>query len=95
MNFYKALIRIRKAHSTFIEGKYELVMPDDAQIYAYTRIDENGEFLIICNLTGEEAHFTEAFNLAEKKLLLGNYETFGDEPIELLRPYEARLYQVK
>ena len=57
LNFYKSLIKIRKQYSTFIHGKYELVLPDHEQIYAYTRKDENGIMLIICNLTKDEAVF--------------------------------------
>ncbi|ADZ82497.1 glycoside hydrolase family 13 protein [Cellulosilyticum lentocellum] len=92
LNFYKDLIRIRKANSTFIEGKYELVMPEDTQLYAYTRTDDHGKFLIICNLTGEEAQFTADFDLEDRELLLSNYEIQQEHQLEVIRPYEARLY---
>ncbi len=94
LNFYKDLIRIRKANSTFIEGKYELVMPEDTQLYAYTRTDDHGKFLIICNLTGEEAQFTADFDLEDRELLLSNYEIQQEHQLEVIRPYEARLYRL-
>lgn len=94
LNFYKDLIRIRKANSTFIEGKYELVMPGDTQLYAYTRTDDHGKFLIICNLTGEEAQFTADFDLEDRELLLSNYEIQQEHQLEVIRPYEARLYRL-
>ncbi len=94
LNFYKDLIRIRKANSTFIEGKYELVMPEDTQLYAYTRTDDHGKFLIICNLTGEEAQFTADFDLEDRELLLSNYEIQREHQLEVIRPYEARLYRL-
>lgn len=94
LNFYKDLIRIRKANSTFIEGKYELVMPEDTQLYAYARTDDHGKFLIICNLTGEEAQFTADFDLEDRELLLSNYEIQQEHQLEVIRPYEARLYRL-
>ena len=94
LNFYKDLIRIRKANSTFIEGKYELVMPGDTQLYAYTRTDDHGKFLIICNLTGEEAQFMADFDLEDRELLLSNYEIQQEHQLEVIRPYEARLYRL-
>lgn len=95
LNFYKQLVRIRKTYPTFIEGKYELIMQEDPQIYAYTRTDEEGEFLIMCNLTGESAGFVDGFNLKESTLILSNYEMLNQQEYEILRPYEARLYRLR
>ncbi len=93
--FYKELILIRKSYATFVEGKYELIMPEDPQIYAYTRTDDQGKFLIICNLTGETAKFTGEFNLEDKALILSNYTSEKQEELEVIRPYEARLYRLR
>lgn len=95
LNFYKQLIRVRKTYPTFIEGKYELIMPEDTQIYAYTRADEQGEFLVICNLTGEHAQFINEFNLKESTLILSNYEMLNEQELEVMKPYEARLYRLR
>lgn len=97
LNFYKSLIKIRKQYRTFIDGKYELVLPDHEQIYAYTRKDENGIMLIICNLTKDEAVFESEYILDNQDLLLSNYNDHNniDERTCKLRPYEARLYKIK
>lgn len=97
LNFYKSLIKIRKQYSTFIHGKYELVLPDHEQIYAYTRQDENDTMLIICNLTKDEAVFESEYILDNQDLLLSNYNDHNniDERTYKLRPYEARLYKIK
>ena len=97
LNFYKSLIKIRKQYRTFIYGKYELVLPDHEQIYAYTRQDENDTMLIICNLTKDEAVFESEYILDNQDLLLSNYNDHNniDERTCKLRPYEARLYKVK
>lgn len=97
LNFYKSLIKIRKQYRTFIDGKYELVLPDHEQIYAYTRQDENDTMLIICNLTKDEAVFESEYILNNQDLLLSNYNDHNniDERTCKLRPYEARLYKIK
>lgn len=97
LNFYKSLIKIRKQYRTFIDGKYELVLPDHEQIYAYTRQDENDTMLIICNLTKDEAVFESEYTINNQDLLLSNYNDHNniDERTCKLRPYEARLYKVK
>ena len=69
-------------------------MPEDTQLYAYTRTDDHGKFLIICNLTGEEAQFTADFDLEDRELLLSNYEIQQEHQLEVIRPYEARLYRL-
>ena len=97
LNFYKSLIRIRKTYTTFIDSKCELILPDHDQIYAYTRIDDKGEFLVICNLTEKEAHFQLDFELDKYEILLSNIENESNGEIEktILKPYEARLYKLK
>ena len=96
LNFYKQLIKIRKTYSTFIEGKCTLVDPEHTQIYAYTRSDEKGQFLIMCNLTKEEATLSEFVTIENSTLLLSNYKEVRQQETKsiVLRPYEARLYKI-
>lgn len=94
LNFYKDLIRIRKAHETFINGKYELKMLEDKQFYAYTRTDSDNEYLVVCNLSKQQAEFKYEVSLEEKEVLLTNYPD-DKERENLFRPYEARLYRIR
>ena len=57
LNFYKKLIKLRKSNETFIYGKYELILKDHEQIYAYTRIHEEDKYIIICNLSDQIAEY--------------------------------------
>ncbi len=94
LSFYKSLIKVRKNNNTFVDGKCELVLPEHEQIYGYTRTDENGQFLVLCNLTDEEAKFNLDINLEGLDVLLNSIE---DKDIDnnKLKPYEARLYKVR
>ncbi|MDF2614021.1 MAG: alpha-glucosidase [Clostridia bacterium] len=96
LNFYKKMIWLRKKHKTLIYGAFTLLLEEDKQIYAYTRKDPEGEYLIICNLSDKEAAFSADFFLREKQLLLNSYpkEDIKHVSDSKLRPYEARLYKI-
>lgn len=94
LSFYKSLIKIRKSNNTFVDGKCELVLPEHEQIYGYTRTDENGQFLVLCNLTDQEAKFDLDINLEGLQILLNSIENKNINNY-ILKPYEARLYKVR
>lgn len=39
-HFYKSLINLRQTYDVFINGTYELILPEDQQIFAYLRKNE-------------------------------------------------------
>ncbi|WP_125763177.1 alpha-amylase family glycosyl hydrolase [Companilactobacillus hulinensis] len=51
LKFYREMIAIRKAEPTFIEGSYDLILPDDKNVFAYTRTNKDKQFVIITNLS--------------------------------------------
>lgn len=96
LNFYKAMISLRKANKTLIYGKYNLIEEEHTQIYAYTRQDEGNQYLIVCNLSAENANFSSVYSLESSNLLLANLKV-ADHTITqevTLKPYEARLYRI-
>ncbi|KTR60906.1 oligo-1,6-glucosidase [Exiguobacterium indicum] len=96
LNFYKRMIQIRKMEETLIYGAYDLILPEDTKVYAYTRTLGDEQFLIVTNLKGETAEIDTDIILHSDNMLLGNYSTMHHEGTELeLRPFEARLYRVR
>ena len=57
-HFYQALIRLRHSHDVIVYGSYDLLLPDDPQLYAYTRTLDGEKLLCVCNLSGRPARFT-------------------------------------
>lgn len=97
LNFYKKLIKLKKSNEALIYGVYDLILEEDRSIYAYTRTLNNDKFLIIANLTGENANYNyEGEKLNSKDLLLNNYEVCEhNDLVEFtLKPYECRVYRV-
>lgn len=97
LNFYKKLIRLKKSNEALIYGVYDLILEEDRSIYAYTRTLNEDKFLIIANLTGENANYSyEGEKLNSKDLLLNNYEVCEhNDLLEFtLKPYECRVYKL-
>ena len=96
LNFYKKMITIRKEYKTLIYGSYDLILDEDEKIYAYTRTMGNEKFIVIVNLSHDEAKYNYEEELNYEGLLLSNYNVDKHNTIKefILRPYEARLYKL-
>jgi len=100
---YKALIALRKRLPVAVYGTYDLLLPDDEAIYAYTRTLEGERLLVLANLTGERtrAQLPDALATSGAELLLASG---GASKIEqgstslrsiALEPYESRVYKIR
>ena len=90
-SYYKNLIALRKEYPVFVEGDFELVFPENNQLFSYTRTFEGKTLWVLCNFYGDEVSIEIPKELkGEKKLLISNYQDVNSENV--LRPYEARMY---
>ncbi|CUU45978.1 glycoside hydrolase family 13 protein [Clostridium beijerinckii] len=96
-NYYKKLIKIRKSNSVVVYGKYNLILEENKEIFAYTRTLENEMLLVICNFTGNETEFVleRKLEFKSKELLISNYNVNENDSIDSieLKPYESRIYK--
>ena len=93
---YKKLIDIRKHNDTIIYGDYKLLLPEDKNVFAYSRKLNGDKIVVVCNFYDKEVNlnFKEDFNNVE--ILLSNYKDSSIFMKDLkLRPYEAIMYRVK
>ncbi|RSK47846.1 glycoside hydrolase family 13 protein [Bacillus canaveralius] len=95
-HYYRKLIKLRKQHPIIVYGDYQLILPEDKQIFAYTRSLENEKLLVITNFSGESVPFSlpEDVEFTAVELLISNYAIEGKPSLSFeLRPYEARVYK--
>jgi alpha-glucosidase len=94
LQFYKQMIQLKKKHQIFSYGSYDLLLPDDEQIFAYKRTFEGKTAVIVTNLSNEEAGLVldEDLKVTNDQLVLSNYDVVAHEQEILLKPYEARVY---
>ena len=90
-HFYQKLIRLRKEREIIPYGEYELLLPEDPDLYVYTRALGEHKLLVICNFRKEEKAFTlpEGFDPRKREILIGNYPDRELQNTMTLKAYEA------
>ena len=85
-SYYRTLIRLRKEYPVFIDGKFELLMEEDEQIFAYTRTSDEGKMLVCANFSGKPAKCPLISEWKDAQELIHNCHGGVTEEF---RPYEA------
>ena len=86
-HYYQKLIRLRKENEIIVYGNYELLLPDDENIFAYIRTLDNQKLLVVCNFSKSEQKF-DFSGYENAKVLISNYNRDARED-GILKPYEA------
>ncbi|MGN7413095.1 glycoside hydrolase family 13 protein [Paenibacillus sp. SAF-068] len=90
-HYYRELIQLRKDHEVIVYGDYELIFPENPDVFAYTRTLNGTTILVVCNFQGNTIELSLKEQLtASNQLLISNYA--GEHSESILRPYEARMY---
>ena len=93
---YQKLIKLRKSEDLFVIGKYEDIDLENKNVYAYKRVGENGELIVISNFYENEVKFNiNGLEIEKCKVLLLNYKenpkVEGNEIV--LKPYESIIFK--
>lgn len=91
--YYKTLIHMRKEYPVFVDGCFEMLVPEHPEVFSYTRTNEDTELLVICNFFGNEIDCPIEKDWDTYELILTNEKENNDTSI--LKPYEARMYLKK
>ena len=86
-HYYQKLIRLRKENEIIVYGNYELLLPEDENIFAYKRTLDNQKLLVVCNFSKSEQKF-DFSGYENAKVLISNYNRDAGED-GILKPYEA------
>lgn len=89
LSLYKKLIRLRREYPVFVDGTFELLLPEDEAIFAYTRSSADEDLMVVCNFYGQA--IPNPLPCGGMGLLAASYPEISDA--QTLRPYEARLYR--
>ena len=86
-HYYQKLIRLRKENEIIVYGNYELLLPEDENIFAYKRTLDNQKLLVVCNFSKSEQKF-DFSGYENAKALISNYNRDARKD-GILKPYEA------
>jgi len=87
--YYQNLIKLRHDNLIFKDGSFELLLPEDKNVFAYIRELGNEKLLVIANLSDSDHEVDLLKKYSEYKEILGNYST-KNNGLEL-RPFEAKI----
>ncbi|MBK8557627.1 MAG: alpha-glucosidase [Lewinellaceae bacterium] len=94
LNYFRALVKLRKQEKALVYGKYTLYDKDNPAVYAYTRSWEGKTFLVVLNFKSDTAVANlGSLDLSKAKRVLGNYPDANSAP-GMLRAYEAAVWQL-
>ena len=86
-HYYQKLIRLRKENEIIVYGNYELLLPEDENIFAYTRSLDGKKLLTVCNFSKSEQKF-DFSGYENAEILISNYNRDAGKD-GILKPYEA------
>ncbi len=90
LNYFRKLIKFRKENHELIYGKSEFYDLENESVFAYTRELEGRKLLILLNFKETEATADVPYDLANAKVLFGNYDDFDGT----LKAYQAVILEV-
>ncbi len=97
-HYYRRLIALRKAEPVIVHGRYDLILAEHQQIYAYLRSHEDDRLLVVCNFSSDTPIFAlpTHITVTSAEPLIANYPVDpGDDLRQLtLRPWEARVHRL-
>jgi len=97
-HYYQKLIQLRKENDILTFGDYELLTPEDEQVFAYLRQWNGESLLVINNFYGTETSFSLPGNLqleGKTEIMISNYDDVSQDLNNVkLRPYESVVYHI-
>ncbi|WP_122088682.1 glycoside hydrolase family 13 protein [Halalkalicoccus subterraneus] len=92
---YQDLIDLRDDRDALVYGEYDLLIPDDEQLYAYTRTLDDETWLVVLNWSDRPKAFDGSIETDDMEAVIGNYDDAQADPAcTEFRPYEAVVYRI-
>ncbi len=92
LNYFRKIVKLRAKNDVLVYGKFTLIDPENANVFAYTRELNGKKMLIVLNFSKEKASLKTELKTKNAKILINNYATPNNS--NELRPYEAVIYQL-
>lgn len=89
--YYQQLIRLRHDHELVVYGRYELILEDHPEVYAYSRTLEGETWYVYCSFADHDVTIPVAHDTSDR--VIGNYDEALVSGELTLRPYEAVVFR--
>jgi oligo-1,6-glucosidase len=90
---YRRLVELRHREPVVVHGRFDLLLPDSEQLWAFTRTSGDDVLLVLANCSSERVTVdpSDVPDLRDAALLLGTHP--ASDGLELL-PWESRVYRL-
>jgi oligo-1,6-glucosidase len=94
---YRRLVELRHRERTVVDGRFDLLLPEHDQLWAFTRSADDDVLLVVANCSSRPVPATDETtsalpDLTGATLLVG---THGDGQDLDLEPWESRVYRLR
>ncbi|MGB3466574.1 MAG: alpha-amylase family glycosyl hydrolase, partial [Cyclobacteriaceae bacterium] len=94
LSFYKRMVAFRKENLTLVYGEFEMIDPQNKDLFIYERSDSNGKFLVFLNFTDNELTY-QYKGIESLSPAIGNYEEVRmDADHLMLKPWESIIFKI-
>ena len=88
-HYYRKLIELRKKNPIIVYGKFELLLPEDEDIFMYARNYRDEQLLVLCNFSDKVRKMEIPDEFVKGDIWISNYEDVTADKEISLRAYEA------
>ncbi len=92
LNYFRKMQRLRKENEVLVYGKFNLVDPNNSDVFAYTRELNGKKLLVLLNFSKSIASVTTGIDISKAKVLINNYSAASNNGT--LKPYEAIVFEL-
>ncbi len=91
--FYREMIQFRKKHPCLVHGSYTDLAPGHPELFAFRRVVENEQFLVLLNFSDNPLKFTGILPKEIDQPVRSNYSGHAEK--HQLRPWEAQIFHIQ
>ncbi|WP_163712770.1 glycoside hydrolase family 13 protein [Mangrovibacterium lignilyticum] len=96
LSYFRKMVKLRKESPVLVYGRYEIIDPENKQVYAYSRTLNDEKLLVVLNFSQDTVDFQLPEGMKAEEEISCNLET-GGEFINgqiTLKPYQASVYRL-
>jgi oligo-1,6-glucosidase len=95
LNHFRKMAKLRTENKLLVYGKYTLIQPEHASVYAYTREWEGKKWLVLLNFSESASAFQYEIGSAISNIMINNYEevSVSGQTVNL-QPYQAVILEL-
>lgn len=93
LQHFKRLTSLRKGLPVLVYGAFKLLDPTNENVFAFTREDSSGAYLVLLNFKQQESEYTLPPDLKPAEKIISNYPDSSQNKSRL-QPFEATVYRL-